>query len=210
MRDTRLLDDALELGPGALGSDHLAELGASVVVVDGVEGAVGSRSLEGQAEGHRGLALPRADFGDCARTVQAARGVIQQGGLVAAEESLDLAHAKQIGLARPADPAGQGERESLETAARCTSAQGILQEGAGCNRSGGQPQFGGHLLGPRLLRPVDPLQPQLAGLTDVGDLRAKSLLGRVLPIPFLEDWRLRADDCLVLGASIAGGRDRAD
>lgn len=34
----------------------------------------------------------------------------------------------------------------------------------------------------------------------------RSLLGKVLPIPFIEDWRIRADDCLVLGASIAGGR----
>jgi glycosyltransferase involved in cell wall biosynthesis len=33
-----------------------------------------------------------------------------------------------------------------------------------------------------------------------------SLLRQVLPIPYLQDWRTRADDCLVFGASIAGGR----
>ena len=34
----------------------------------------------------------------------------------------------------------------------------------------------------------------------------RRLLERVLPVPFLEDWRVRADDCLVFGASLAGGR----
>jgi glycosyltransferase involved in cell wall biosynthesis len=34
----------------------------------------------------------------------------------------------------------------------------------------------------------------------------RALLARILPIPFLDDWRQRADDCLVFGASLAGGR----
>lgn len=34
----------------------------------------------------------------------------------------------------------------------------------------------------------------------------RSLLQKILPIPYLEDWRVRADDCLVFGASAAGGR----
>ena len=33
----------------------------------------------------------------------------------------------------------------------------------------------------------------------------RELLARILPIPYLEDWRTRADDCLVLGASLACG-----
>ncbi|HTL89370.1 MAG TPA: glycosyltransferase family 2 protein [Leptolyngbya sp.] len=31
----------------------------------------------------------------------------------------------------------------------------------------------------------------------------RSILDRIFPIPYLEDWRIRADDCLVYGASIA-------
>jgi glycosyltransferase involved in cell wall biosynthesis len=34
----------------------------------------------------------------------------------------------------------------------------------------------------------------------------RSLLERFLPLPNLEDWRTRADDCLVFGAGLAGGR----
>ncbi len=34
----------------------------------------------------------------------------------------------------------------------------------------------------------------------------RRLLERILPIPYLEDWRVRADDCLVFGASVVGGR----
>ena len=34
----------------------------------------------------------------------------------------------------------------------------------------------------------------------------RSVLERILPLPFLEDWRSRADDCLVFGASMAGAR----
>jgi len=31
----------------------------------------------------------------------------------------------------------------------------------------------------------------------------RQILNQILPIPYLEDWRIRADDCLVYGASIA-------
>jgi len=34
----------------------------------------------------------------------------------------------------------------------------------------------------------------------------RSILERILPLPFLEAWRTRADDCLVFGASLAGAR----
>jgi len=34
----------------------------------------------------------------------------------------------------------------------------------------------------------------------------RGLLERFLPLPNLEDWRTRADDCLVFGAGLAGGR----
>lgn len=36
----------------------------------------------------------------------------------------------------------------------------------------------------------------------------RSLLQRILPLPFVDDWRVRADDCLVFGASLAGARKR--
>ena len=32
----------------------------------------------------------------------------------------------------------------------------------------------------------------------------RHVLDKLLPIPFVEDWRVRADDCLVFGASLAG------
>ncbi len=34
----------------------------------------------------------------------------------------------------------------------------------------------------------------------------RGLLESILPVPFLDSWRTRADDCLVFGASLAGGR----
>ena len=34
----------------------------------------------------------------------------------------------------------------------------------------------------------------------------RDVLDKILPIPFLEDWQIRADDCLVWGASLAGAR----
>ncbi|MFV1966048.1 MAG: glycosyltransferase family 2 protein [Pirellulaceae bacterium] len=34
----------------------------------------------------------------------------------------------------------------------------------------------------------------------------RSLLEKILPLPLIDDWRTRADDCLVYGASLAGGR----
>lgn len=36
----------------------------------------------------------------------------------------------------------------------------------------------------------------------------RPLLARMLPLPLEADWRTRADDCLVFGASLAGGRKR--
>jgi hypothetical protein len=34
----------------------------------------------------------------------------------------------------------------------------------------------------------------------------RHVLEKILPLPFAEDWRTRADDCLVFGASLAGAR----
>jgi hypothetical protein len=34
----------------------------------------------------------------------------------------------------------------------------------------------------------------------------RGLLEKILPLPFAEDWRTRADDCLIFGASLAGAR----
>lgn len=34
----------------------------------------------------------------------------------------------------------------------------------------------------------------------------RSVLEKILPFPFTEDWRIRADDCLVFGSSLAGAR----
>jgi glycosyltransferase involved in cell wall biosynthesis len=34
----------------------------------------------------------------------------------------------------------------------------------------------------------------------------RSLLAKILPLPFVESWRIRADDCLVFGSSLAGAR----
>lgn len=34
----------------------------------------------------------------------------------------------------------------------------------------------------------------------------RSILSKILPLPYIEEWRIRADDCLVYGASIAGSR----
>jgi hypothetical protein len=34
----------------------------------------------------------------------------------------------------------------------------------------------------------------------------RRLLEKILPLPFVDDWRTRADDCLVFGASLAGAR----
>ncbi|HVT27086.1 MAG TPA: glycosyltransferase family 2 protein [Lacipirellulaceae bacterium] len=36
----------------------------------------------------------------------------------------------------------------------------------------------------------------------------RPILERILPIPFVDDWRVRADDCLVFGASLACARKR--
>jgi glycosyltransferase involved in cell wall biosynthesis len=34
----------------------------------------------------------------------------------------------------------------------------------------------------------------------------RGVLEKILPLPFIEDWRIRADDCLVFGSSLAGAR----
>jgi glycosyltransferase involved in cell wall biosynthesis len=34
----------------------------------------------------------------------------------------------------------------------------------------------------------------------------RGVLEKILPFPFIEDWRIRADDCLVFGSSLAGAR----
>ena len=36
----------------------------------------------------------------------------------------------------------------------------------------------------------------------------RRVLSQILPLPFTDDWRVRADDCLVFGASLAGARKR--
>jgi len=36
----------------------------------------------------------------------------------------------------------------------------------------------------------------------------RQVLNKILPLPFEDDWRVRADDCLVFGASLAGARKR--
>lgn len=36
----------------------------------------------------------------------------------------------------------------------------------------------------------------------------RQVLEKILPIPLVEDWRVRADDCLVYGSSLAGARKR--
>lgn len=45
----------------------------------------------------------------------------------------------------------------------------------------------------------------IGGPTSTISLR-KHILNKILPIPYLEDWKSRADDCLVYGASIAGAK----
>jgi glycosyltransferase involved in cell wall biosynthesis len=36
----------------------------------------------------------------------------------------------------------------------------------------------------------------------------RNILNKFLPLPFADEWRVRADDCLVFGASLAGARKR--
>lgn len=36
----------------------------------------------------------------------------------------------------------------------------------------------------------------------------RHVLEKILPLPFVDEWRVRADDCLVFGASLAGARKR--
>ena len=46
---------------------------------------------------------------------------------------------------------------------------------------------------------------RLGSATSMLSMR-RNVLEKILPIPYLEDWRTRADDCLAYGASIAGAR----
>jgi glycosyltransferase involved in cell wall biosynthesis len=48
-------------------------------------------------------------------------------------------------------------------------------------------------------------QKFIGGPTSAISMRRK-VLEQILPIPYLEDWRTRADDCLVYGASVVGAR----
>jgi glycosyltransferase involved in cell wall biosynthesis len=45
------------------------------------------------------------------------------------------------------------------------------------------------------------------GPTSTMSLR-RSVLEKILPLPHLDDWRMEADDCLVLGAALSGARKR--
>jgi glycosyltransferase involved in cell wall biosynthesis len=49
------------------------------------------------------------------------------------------------------------------------------------------------------------LRPYIGGPTSTLSMRRK-ILNKILPIPYLEDWVTRADDCLVYGASLAGAK----
>jgi glycosyltransferase involved in cell wall biosynthesis len=47
----------------------------------------------------------------------------------------------------------------------------------------------------------------IGGPTSTLSIRRRILDG-LLPLPFIEDWRIRADECLVFGSSLAGARKR--
>lgn len=47
----------------------------------------------------------------------------------------------------------------------------------------------------------------IGGVTSSLSMR-RQVLEKILPLPFLDDWRTRADDCLVFGASLVGARKR--
>lgn len=49
------------------------------------------------------------------------------------------------------------------------------------------------------------LQRWLGGVTTAISMRTE-LLHRILPLPDTASWRLRADDCLIMGASLAGAK----
>ena len=76
-------------------------------------------------------------------------------------------------------------------------------------------EFGGRT-GLKLLSPVDRdlgysvvlaayLREWIGARTSCLSMR-RSILERILPLPFVDDWRTRADDCLIFGASLAGAR----
>jgi glycosyltransferase involved in cell wall biosynthesis len=49
------------------------------------------------------------------------------------------------------------------------------------------------------------LRDWIGGATSCLSMR-RATLEKILPLPFLDSWRTRADDCLVFGASLAGAR----
>jgi glycosyltransferase involved in cell wall biosynthesis len=49
------------------------------------------------------------------------------------------------------------------------------------------------------------LREWIGGATSCLSMR-RAVLDKILPLPFLDSWRTRADDCLVFGASLAGAR----
>ena len=49
------------------------------------------------------------------------------------------------------------------------------------------------------------LHDWIGGATSCLSMR-RATLEKILPLPFLDSWRTRADDCLVFGASLAGAR----
>jgi glycosyltransferase involved in cell wall biosynthesis len=49
------------------------------------------------------------------------------------------------------------------------------------------------------------LRPWIGAPTSCLSMR-RAMLEKFLPLPFLQEWRTRADDCLVFGASLAGAR----
>jgi len=49
------------------------------------------------------------------------------------------------------------------------------------------------------------LREWIGGPTSCISMR-RGILQKILPLPFVDDWRTRADDCLVFGASLAGAR----
>ncbi|MCG5060317.1 MAG: glycosyltransferase [Limnoraphis sp. WC205] len=48
--------------------------------------------------------------------------------------------------------------------------------------------------------------PQWKGVITSAISMKRKILNRFLPIPYLEDWRRRADDCLIWGASLVGAK----
>jgi glycosyltransferase involved in cell wall biosynthesis len=49
-------------------------------------------------------------------------------------------------------------------------------------------------------------EQRFVGSPTSGNSMRRQVLNNILPIPYLEDWRVRADDCIVFGSSIIGAR----